>query len=74
MHIYSHTHRGPLDENHSGVSEDDGQVADLSVRLVLVPRPGVALRALHPALDQRLFVQFGYNLCQPFCRTLGDIA
>lgn len=47
-------HLGPLDENHSRVSEDDGQVADLSVGLVLVGRP-VAF-ALHAALDQSLHV------------------
>lgn len=38
-HAHVHTHRASLDENHSGVGEDDGQVADLGVRLVLVCRP-----------------------------------
>lgn len=48
----SQLHLRPLDQDHSRVCEDDGEVADVSVRLILVG--GASLLAVDAALDQRL--------------------
>lgn len=45
---------GPLDENHSVVCEDDGQVANLGVGLVLVLRAASTFLAPASVLDKRL--------------------
>lgn len=55
LYFLIRTRLAPLDQNHSGIGKDDGQVANLGVGLVLVFRSAVAPIALHASLDQLLF-------------------